>query len=211
MAAAWNRAVALSRLQHNRVLQHALPVEPRLQALIDRALQPPAPGYDHDQLYETLRAASRHPVGPQAENPQLRAPLYGEALLVALDDLLPPNDWDPAPAPTRGARVSDGGPAPVLDTLAARYYVGRLRHMGIRYGWPAVVHASHTLYTALRTEDRAAVQDALRALHEALALPLDVSAGTQAEATRVYGHLTALLGGPPGAPPPREATAGLGN
>jgi hypothetical protein len=99
----------------------------------------------------------------------------------------------------------------VIDTLDARYYVGRLRHMGIRYGWPAVVQASHALYTALRTEDRAAVQDARRALHEALTLPLDVSAGTRAEATRVYGQLTALLGGAPGGPPPREATEGLGN
>jgi hypothetical protein len=98
-----------------------------------------------------------------------------------------------------------------MDTLDARYYIGRLRHLALRYGWPAVVQATHALYTALRTEDRAAVQAALRALQVALTLPLDVAPAAQAEATRVYGQLTALLGRPSGVPPPREATEGLGD
>ena len=97
MATAWSQAAALSRLQHNRVLQHALHVEPRLQALINLALQPPAPEYARDSLYDALRLQSHHLVGPGAENPQLRASLYSQALLLALDDLLPPADWDPAP------------------------------------------------------------------------------------------------------------------
>ena len=96
MASAWSQAAALSRLQHNHVLQHALHVEPRLQALLDQALQPPESGYRHEQIYATLRAASRYLVGPRAENPQLRAPLSGEALLLALADMLPPDDWDSA-------------------------------------------------------------------------------------------------------------------
>jgi hypothetical protein len=102
MAAAWSREAALSRLQHNRVLQHALQIEPRLQALIDLALQPPAPDYARDSLYEVLRRQSHHLVGPGAENPQLRASLYSQALLLALDDLLPPAEWD-------GARTDAGG------------------------------------------------------------------------------------------------------
>jgi hypothetical protein len=95
MATGWSRAAALSRLQHNRVLQHALHVEPRLQALIDLALQPLLSGYPRDYRYDYLRLQSHHLVGPGAENPQLRAPLYSQALLLALDDLLPPVDWDP--------------------------------------------------------------------------------------------------------------------
>jgi hypothetical protein len=102
MAAAWSREAALSRLQHNRVLQHALQIEPRLQALIDLALQPPAPDYARDSLYEVLRLQSHYLVGPGAENLQLRASLYSQALLLALDDLLPPAEWD-------GARTDAGG------------------------------------------------------------------------------------------------------
>jgi hypothetical protein len=102
MAAAWSREAALSRLQHNRVLQHALQIDPRLQALIDMALQPPAPDYARDALYEVLRRQSHYLVGPGAENPQLRASLYSQALLLALDDLLPPAEWD-------GARTDAGG------------------------------------------------------------------------------------------------------
>ena len=100
--------------------------------------------------------------------------------------------------------------APLRDSLDARYYVGRLRYLALRYGWPEVVQATHALYTALQTGDRAAVPDALNALQAALTGPLDVPAPAQAEVTRVYGQLIALLGPPPGAPPPREATAGLG-
>jgi hypothetical protein len=96
MAAAWNQAAALSRLQHNRVLQHALQFEPRLQALIDQALQPRAPGYPREHIYDDLRRQSHHLVGTRAENPQLRASLYSQALLLALDDLLPPGEWDGA-------------------------------------------------------------------------------------------------------------------
>ena len=99
---------------------------------------------------------------------------------------------------------------PLRDSLDARYYVGRLRYLALRYGWPGVVQATRALYTALQTGDRAAVQDALSALQAALTVPLDVPAPAQAEATRVYGQLIALLGHPPGAPPPREATEGLG-
>jgi hypothetical protein len=110
MAAAWSREAALSRLQHNRVLQHALQIEPRLQALIaqrcrrhiDLALQPPAPDYARDSLYEVLRLQSHYLVGSGAENLQLRASLYSQALLLALDDLLPPAEWD-------GARTDAGG------------------------------------------------------------------------------------------------------
>jgi hypothetical protein len=102
MAAEWSREAALSRLQHNRVLQHALQIEPRLQALIDRALQPSAPDYARDALYEVLRRQSHYLVGPGAENPQLRASLYSQALLLALGDLLPPAEWD-------GARTDAGG------------------------------------------------------------------------------------------------------
>jgi hypothetical protein len=100
--------------------------------------------------------------------------------------------------------------APLRDSLDARYYVGRLRYLALRYGWPGVVQATHVLYTALRTGDRAAVQDALNALQAALTVPLDVPAPAQAEATRVYGQLIGLLGHPTGAPPPRESTEGLG-
>jgi hypothetical protein len=103
MAAGWSQEAALSRLQHNRVLQHALQIEPRLQALINLALQPPAPGYARDSLYDALRLQSHHLVGLGAENPQLRAPLYSQALLLALDDLLPPAEWD-APARTDARR-----------------------------------------------------------------------------------------------------------
>jgi hypothetical protein len=58
--------------------------------------------------------------------------------------------------------------APLRDSLDARYYVGRLRYLALRYGWPGVVQATHALYTALQTGDRAAVQDALNALQAAL-------------------------------------------
>ena len=101
MAATLSRAAALSRLQHNRVLQHALQFEPRLQALIDQALQSRAPEYPREHIYDDLRRQSHHLVGPRAENPQLRASLYSQALLLALDDLLPPQEWD-------GARIDTG-------------------------------------------------------------------------------------------------------
>jgi hypothetical protein len=99
MAAAWSREAALSRLHHNRALQHALYVEPRLLALITLALEPPTPGYARDARYDALRLQSHHLVGPGAENPQLRAPIYAQALLLALDDLLPPVDGDPSAGP----------------------------------------------------------------------------------------------------------------
>jgi hypothetical protein len=103
MAAACSQAAALSRLQHNRVVQHALQIEPRLQALIDRALQPHRLGYQRDYLYDDLSLQSHHLVGPQAAHPQLRAPLYHQALLLALDDLLPPAEWDSESVPAAGS------------------------------------------------------------------------------------------------------------
>jgi hypothetical protein len=92
MAAGWSQTAVLSRLQHNRVLQHALQFEPRLQVLIDQALQPRAPGYPREYIYDDLSIPSHQLVGTRAETPQLRASLYSQALLLALDDLLPPRE-----------------------------------------------------------------------------------------------------------------------
>jgi hypothetical protein len=98
MAAGWSKAVALSRLQRNRVLQQALHVEPRLPALLGRVIQPPEPGYQRqrDQLYPMLRLQSHYLVRSGANNPQLPALIYGHALLLALDDRPPPEEWDSA-------------------------------------------------------------------------------------------------------------------
>ena len=103
MTREWSPGAAVSQLEHNCVRQHILHVEPQLQALRDQALQPPTPGHQHERLYETLRTASRHLVGPKAENPQLRAPLYGETLLLALADLLPPDRSDRPSHPAAGS------------------------------------------------------------------------------------------------------------
>ncbi len=96
----WTRAAAIQRMQQNTVVQEALQLEPRLQAVFDAALfQENVPGYHRIERWYELKYRMQQLIGLEAEHLELRTP--GERAVrhfsevgKTIDDLLPPDDVD---------------------------------------------------------------------------------------------------------------------
>jgi hypothetical protein len=93
--AQWTKRAAIDRGNRNRVLQEALRLEPRLEAIIEEAQsQRRAKGYNRIRKYIELRNKVIPLVGSLAENPALNRRDYYDAVRETIDDLLPPDEVD---------------------------------------------------------------------------------------------------------------------
>jgi len=107
----WTKRAAIERMDRNLVLQQALRLEPRLEAIIAAATsQRRAKGYHRVRRYVELRNQAIPLVGAMAENPALNKAEYFEAVVHTLDDLLPPDGTDIYPdGKPQGCRDIDRG------------------------------------------------------------------------------------------------------
>ena len=93
--AKWTKSAAIDRGNRNRVLQEALRLEPRLEAIIEEAQsQRRAKGYNRIRKYIELRNKVIPLVGSLAKNPALNRRDYYDAVRETIDDLLPPDEVD---------------------------------------------------------------------------------------------------------------------
>lgn len=93
--ARWSKAWAIGRIQKDAVLAEAVRLEPRLRPIIAEARAVKEyPGYNRVDTYVDLKMRAYSLVGLEAENRQLRTVRHYDAVMGAIDDLLPPDRWD---------------------------------------------------------------------------------------------------------------------
>jgi hypothetical protein len=87
------RQAAIKALAHDRYLQEALQIEPALQRVLKTAIAPRNErGYNWESKYYQLRDWAIPLVGHHARNAQLRTTQHYEAMIKAIDNLLPADD-----------------------------------------------------------------------------------------------------------------------
>lgn len=99
----WTKFAALARLNANTLAQEAMKIEPRLQAIIEEAIQQEnTVGYENISRYYTLKQQVSRYVGRYATyasqestgNKEWGTSTYYDAIMDAIIDLLPPDDME---------------------------------------------------------------------------------------------------------------------
>jgi hypothetical protein len=91
----WTKKAAIDRMKSNTLLQEVLRREPRIQAIVDEAVQQQnEAGYHRIQTYYALKHQAEPLVGWGAAKPEIKTPAHYDAVIRTLDDLLPPDTVD---------------------------------------------------------------------------------------------------------------------
>jgi hypothetical protein len=91
----WTKEEAIDRVEADQLVAESVRMEPRLLPLINEArAQQAYEGYSRVRTYYALKARAYALVGYEAERPELRTPRHYDAVLGAIEWLLPPDSID---------------------------------------------------------------------------------------------------------------------
>ena len=95
----WTKEEAIARMEADPLVAESVRIEPRLVPIINEArAQLAYEGYSRVRTYNALKARAYGLVGYEAERPELRTTQHYDAVLGAIEWLLPPDSIDRADA-----------------------------------------------------------------------------------------------------------------